>query len=35
MLGIEYVGDLDDLMIFRRALTEKEIQFLATAKESL
>jgi hypothetical protein len=35
MLGIEYVGDLDDLMIFRRTLTEKEIQFLATAKESL
>ncbi len=35
MLGIEYVGDLDDLMIFRKALTEKEIQFLATAKESL
>ncbi len=35
MLGIEYVGDLDDLMIFRRALSEKEVQFLATAKESL
>ena len=35
MLGIEYIGDIDDLMIFRRALKTDEIQFLYMAKESL
>lgn len=25
MLGIDYIGDLDDLMIFRRALTQQEV----------
>lgn len=28
MLGIEYIGDMDDLMIFRRALSPDEVQFL-------
>ena len=28
MLGIEYIGDFDDLTIFRKALTEKEVNLL-------
>ncbi len=35
MLGIEYIGDIDDLMIFRRELKADEVQFLYNAKESL
>ena len=30
MLGINYVGWLDDLMIFEQSLSEAEIQLLAT-----
>lgn len=32
MLGIEYIGDLDDLMIFRRAITAEEVTFLYKSK---
>ena len=35
MLGIEYIGDLDDLMIFRRAITPEEVTFLYKSPASL
>lgn len=35
MLGIEYIGDLDDLMIFRRAITPEEVTFLYQSSASL
>lgn len=35
MLGIEYIGDLDDLMIFNRSLTAGEVQGLAALDSSL
>jgi hypothetical protein len=35
MLGIEYIGDIDDLMIFRRALNPAEVKFLFASPESL
>jgi hypothetical protein len=35
MLGIEYIGDIDDLMIFRRELNASEVKFLYTLPESL
>lgn len=35
MLGIEYIGDLDDLMIFKRALNAKEVQTLSKLTSSL
>ena len=35
MLGIEYIGDLDDLMIFRRAITPEEVAFLYKSSTSL
>ncbi|MBC7965045.1 MAG: LamG domain-containing protein [Fuerstia sp.] len=35
MLGIEYIGDLDDLMIFRRAITPEEVAFLFQSSVSL
>lgn len=35
MLGISYVGDLDDLMIFNRALSPAEISHLHSATSSL
>ena len=35
MLGIEYIGDLDDLMIFRRAITPEEVTFLYKSSASL
>ena len=35
MLGIEYIGDLDDLMIFRRAITPEEVTFLYKSSTSL
>jgi hypothetical protein len=28
MLGLEYIGDFDDLAVFRKALTPAEIQQL-------
>lgn len=34
MLGIEYIGDLDDLMIFNRALTSAEVMALSQRSES-
>lgn len=35
MLGIYYVGDLDDLMIFNRALSPEEVAYLSSASSSL
>lgn len=35
MLGIEYIGDIDELMIFRRELTPGEVKFLYTLPEAL
>ncbi len=35
MLGIEYIGDLDDLMIFRRALTPQEVAWLYRSTATL
>lgn len=32
MIGIEYIGDLDELMMFDRALSEKEIQVVIQGK---
>jgi len=34
MLGIEYIGDMDDLMIFNRALTAAEIKHVHEAAEA-
>jgi len=34
MLGIEYIGDMDDLMIFNRALTAAEIKYVHEAAEA-
>jgi len=30
MIGIDYIGDLDDLIVFRRLLSADEIALLAT-----
>lgn len=35
MLGIEYIGDIDELMIFRRELTAEEVKYLYTLPEAL
>ncbi len=35
MLGIDYIGDLDDLMIFRRALTQQEVMYLIQSRTTL
>jgi len=35
MLGIEYIGDIDELMIFRRELNAGEVKYLYTLPESL
>jgi Concanavalin A-like lectin/glucanases superfamily len=35
MLGIEYIGDIDDVMIFRRELNASEVKFLYSLPESL
>ena len=35
MLGIEYIGDLDDLLIFKRALTSEEVLTLSKLSNSL
>jgi hypothetical protein len=35
MLGIEYIGDIDELMIFRRELNEGEVKYLYNLPESL
>jgi hypothetical protein len=35
MLGIEYIGDIDELMIFRRDLNANEVMFLYKLPESL
>ena len=35
MLGIEYIGDLDDLTIFKRALTAAEVKLLSELKQPL
>ncbi len=35
MLGIEYIGDIDELMIFRRELSAAEVKYLYTLPESL
>ena len=35
MLGIEYIGDLDDLMIFRRSLTPQEVAWLYQSTATL
>lgn len=35
MLGIEYIGDIDDLMIFRRELNADEVKLLYSLPESL
>jgi hypothetical protein len=35
MLGIEYIGDIDELMIFRRDLNADEVKFLYSLPESL
>lgn len=35
MLGIEYIGDFDDLMIFNRALTDAEVLALSQLPETL
>jgi hypothetical protein len=32
MIGIFYVGDIDDLLVFRRALEPQEIRFLYESK---
>ena len=35
MVGIDYIGDLDDLMIFRRALTPQEVTYLYQCQDTL
>jgi Concanavalin A-like lectin/glucanases superfamily len=35
MLGIEYIGDLDELMLFDKALDDAEVSYLYRAQESL
>ena len=35
MLGLDYIGDMDDLMIFRRELSPEEVLFLYKSPESL
>ena len=34
MIGIEYIGDLDELMLFDRALDEKDLQLVIQGKVS-
>jgi hypothetical protein len=34
MIGIEYIGDLDELMLFDRSLDEKELQMVIQGKVS-
>jgi hypothetical protein len=35
MVGIDYIGDMDDLIVFRKALSPGEIQFLADLPSGL